>query len=60
VDPSYVPDEWDALRSETEPWKYLLKPLASGELYVVVRGKLMTIVCGRVSEFHIALPFLSF
>ena len=60
MDPSYVPDEWDALRSETEPWKYLLKYLALGKLYVVVRGKLITIVCGHVSEFHIALPFLSF
>ena len=60
VDPSYVPSEWDTLRSETEPWKYLLKYFALGKLYVVVWGKLIMIVCEHVSEFHIALPFLSF
>jgi len=27
VDPLYVLDEWDALHSETEPWKYLLKAM---------------------------------
>jgi hypothetical protein len=52
IDPAYVPDFWDSLRSADQPWEYLMKALASGEIYAEVRGKQIVIVCGHVSRFQ--------
>ncbi|KAI0309367.1 hypothetical protein OF83DRAFT_1158714 [Amylostereum chailletii] len=46
VSPSHFVNGWDAQRSRREPFQYLLKPLAEGDVLCAARGKQLALAAG--------------